>query len=141
MPSTQEYAATAAPGDIASQCNLRGELPEEEPVSIKSFSIYRATWLGAVLLVSLCGQVFAAGDAIVLHPGAEPALPEPMLGNSAVLRGTRPATPPENRAGGDATSTPAPSPAVRWVCPPGFDCSRDDRRYDRSGYSRNDADY
>src|ERR1700693_274913 len=141
MPGTQGYAATIAPGETASQCNLRGELPEEEPVFVKSSSIYRSAWLKAVLFVGLCVPVLAAGDGIVLHPAAEPALPETTLGNSAVLRGTRPATPPENRAGGDPASTPPPAPAARWVCPPGFDCSRNDRRYDRSGYSRNDADF
>lgn len=108
---------------------------------MKSYPIWRSTLIATILHLTLCGPVFAEGDGISLRSGAVPAVPETTLGDSMVLRGTRPPTPAANPAGAELTSMPPASQAPRWVCPPGFDCSRDDRRYARSGYSREDADY
>ena len=107
---------------------------------MKSFPICRWTLIAAVLLVTLCGPVFAEGDGMVLRSGPVPAVPETTLGDSVVLRGTRPANPASIPPAVAATGAPPASLARRWVCPPGFDCSRDERQYDRSGYSREDAD-
>ena len=100
---------------------------------------YRRTLVATVLLLTVCGPVFADGDGIVLRSGAVPAVPE--THGAVVLRGTRPANPSPIPPTVEATGAPPDSPTSRWVCPPGFDCSRGERQYDRSGYSREDADY
>ena len=98
-------------------------------------------YAAAILLgFGLSGAALA--DDITVRPGAAPVLPDTSVGNTVVLRGTQPAkTPPSAPAALFAAegSTPRSRAWAPPICFPGFDCSGEDREFDRTGFSREDA--
>ena len=84
----------------------------------------------ATFLLGFYGAA-VADDITLVRPGAAPVAPDTSAGDTVVLRGVQPAKPPPS--GPAIPEQAAPRGGAAPFCPPGFDCSGQDREFDRSG--------
>ena len=77
-----------------------------------------------------CGGA-AADEITLVRPGAAPVVPDTSVGDTVVLRGVQPAKLPPSAPA--PTGEAGPRGGAAPGCPPGFDCSGQDREFDRSG--------